>query len=916
MATQLILYPQNYNGYSFISNSSANQYVANGYFVSGISNNFHYQLSGSATASSREARQNSIENNSWKSYTSVGGTSSAVSTSASGVKLTSPSGSGAAGIYQLISNLTVGVCYELEVDITSIDEGYIDIGNGTYFGQPNERLGNLSQIISYSAGTYKIPFIPHNTREYLLLNYSATNSSIAVIESVSITECVTSPTTYTDLSDGQVICDLYEEETIPLSLSVDDFKNVAEKTQSYSKDFHLPNTKRNSKIFSHIFEVTRSTDAFSFNPYIKTRAILKEDSYTLFEGFLQLIDINDKEGEISYNVNLFSETITLADILKQRTFNNINFNELKHEYYAGNIENSWAGNLALDSALPTGSFAGSGSTTDVLKYPFVDWTGNLTLSTSGTTIELTALEDVFRPFINVKYLIDRIIAEAGFEYTSNFFDTTHFSKLFMDFNWGENSAPEESSNSYIGTFDDTSNPYFSHNTWTTLKINDWNIWGLNTGQPPSWDSTNNKLVSTHNNTKYVISPRIAIKNHSGGTVSVQTKWIKKDSSGAIVNTFNSVTFNITSGTIMNCCSFANFTVYLNVDETLEAQINPATASAIKQYRHTAPISQMKTTIFEITNNVVQGWLLSSARKDLNQWEFLKGIFTMFNLIVIKEEDILRIEPYGDIFVRPIHALNTTATAVKPVQHNWTDKVDISEINLKPLELVKKTKFTYEEDEDDYALGVYKKAVSGYLYGTKNFDASGFTALEGEEEIIATPFAPTIIRPVFSGYDDDFIIPTIYSGNEDGSEFEGFENAPRIMYDIQTVNLTIGKFLSPLQNHASSIFNYKMEFLQFGHLNEIPITNATKDLNFGSCQFIFSNSSTPTDNLYNIYYSPYYDELYNEDTRIMTMKVNLTPADIQNFKFYDTVVIKNREYRVNKIEYKPNTLAKVEFILIP
>ena len=69
----------------------------------------------------------------------------------------------------------------------------------------------------------------------------------------TITECTP---VLSDLTDGQVICDLYEEEAIPLSLSIDDFKNVAEKTQSYSKDFHLPNTKRNNKIFGHIFEVT------------------------------------------------------------------------------------------------------------------------------------------------------------------------------------------------------------------------------------------------------------------------------------------------------------------------------------------------------------------------------------------------------------------------------------------------------------------------------------------------------------------------------------------------------------------------------------------------------------------------------------------------------------------------------------
>ena len=47
-----------------------------------------------------------------------------------------------------------------------------------------------------------------------------------------------------------------------------------------------------------------------------------------------------------------------------------------------------------------------------------------------------------------------------------------------------------------------------------------------------------------------------------------------------------------------------------------------------------------------------------------------------------------------------------------------------------------------------------------------------------------------------------------------------------------------------------------------------------------------------------------------------MKVNLTPADINVFKMNDRVMIKNRSFRVNKIDYKPNNLATVEFILIP
>ena len=184
----------------------------------------------------------------------------------------------------------------------------------------------------------------------------------------------------------------------------------------------------------------------------------------------------------------------------------------------------------------------------------------------------------------------------------------------------------------------------------------------------------------------------------------------------------------------------------------------------------------------------------------------------------------------------------------------------------------------------------------------------------EEEIIATPFAPTLIRPATDLFDVTLTIPQIYAGNDDGTQFEDFENKPRILYNVGQVVLSINMYHVRAQNGGSA--TALDTFLQFAHISEIPTTTNSIDYNFGECQLIPPIGVAPIDNLYNTYYSPYYDELYHSDTRVMTLKVNLSPADIQNFKFYDTVLIKNREYRVNKIEYKPNTLAKVEFILIP
>jgi hypothetical protein len=59
------------------------------------------------------------------------------------------------------------------------------------------------------------------------LNTVATNVTVS---DISVVPTGTTPSGAIQLlEDGQVILDLYEDENIPLTLSVDDFKNVAEK---------------------------------------------------------------------------------------------------------------------------------------------------------------------------------------------------------------------------------------------------------------------------------------------------------------------------------------------------------------------------------------------------------------------------------------------------------------------------------------------------------------------------------------------------------------------------------------------------------------------------------------------------------------------------------------------------------------
>ena len=181
---------------------------------------------------------------------------------------------------------------------------------------------------------------------------------------------------------------------------------------------------------------------------------------------------------------------------------------------------------------------------------------------------------------------------------------------------------------------------------------------------------------------------------------------------------------------------------------------------------------------------------------------------MFNLVTMPDPDNpnnIIIEPYADVFIS-----NTAGTnlAARSIQHDWTEKIDVSEMKLTPLvDLNKHTEFKFVEDDDDFNFNLFKKSTSGHLYGSENFDAdisaTGLpTLFTGIKEIIAEPFAATVVRPIASQF-SNFIIPVVFKRNDDGST-EGFENSPRIVHINTKKELDNGMtYYIPAQNGGSS-----------------------------------------------------------------------------------------------------------------
>ena len=135
MPAQLILYPQIYNGtYTSTGGVIYSQYVADGNFSTGLQ--FVTNTGSQSSPANFSLTVTGVAINAWKGFYSSGGSwgsgNSTPTITTNGLNLFSTTSlfqTSSSGAYQLISNLTVGQCYEVQITISNGSLGTLKIGN-------------------------------------------------------------------------------------------------------------------------------------------------------------------------------------------------------------------------------------------------------------------------------------------------------------------------------------------------------------------------------------------------------------------------------------------------------------------------------------------------------------------------------------------------------------------------------------------------------------------------------------------------------------------------------------------------------------------------------------------------------------------------------------------------------------------
>ena len=209
--------------------------------------------------------------------------------------------------------------------------------------------------------------------------------------------------------------DTESDVDIALTLSVQDIQDPTKRRGAFSKTITLPGTAKNHVLFGHAYNLQSYFGGF--NPTRRIRASLWVDGIQVFTGIMQLLGIKKSGSLVNYEVSLFSDEVSLFRDIEGKLLTDIDFSDLNHNMTSGVVSGTW------------GAAIGSGYVYPM--YDGGDYTDRFTAIGDSDPAEFT--NSNFKPAVYVKEYIDRIFSAAGYRYESAFFDSARFKSLAIPY---------------------------------------------------------------------------------------------------------------------------------------------------------------------------------------------------------------------------------------------------------------------------------------------------------------------------------------------------------------------------------------------------------------------------------------------------------------------------------------------------
>ena len=731
--------------------------------------------------------------------------------------------------------------------------------------------------------------------------------------------------------------DLFKDESVTITDTIVNAKDVAKVFTAFSQQFSLPASSTNNKIFKHYYnyDITGGFDA-----RIRVSAILKLNGVDFKIGKVKLNSVAMKDNKAySYKVIFYGETVTLNDIISEDKLNDLTFADK-----AFGTTTSTTTDKLVDSSATFTSTVSIGdritNTTDstIAIITAIDSDTELTISNdifvSGEnyTVHLSPFYDAesiyYKMQLNSVNTEQNSVLAPLVTHTQRYFFNSHSSATDngnLHFKTGHDTGVLYSDlkyairvNEIIKAITTTypsivfSNDFFNFSNkvysnlfmWLHRKSGAVDTLSQQTSYPididyggaggGEWAGVNNTSLIINSDFDEASNQTFSWTINPVNNLSLYDVSVAKD---GIVVFAVSQTSNTTSITANDLGGIGNLagTYVTTITSTVEIEFSNVSINLYAEnfdYPTGEPQSITTGTFTLYTKLVFE---ISAQIPEIKTLDFLTGLFKMFNLVAYVKED-------GTIYVDTLDSFYATSTT-----YDITKYIDVNTSSVDVALPYKEIVFTYKGIKS-FLADKYTKLFNA-AWGAEKFNNNN-SNLDGGIYKVEAPFEHMMFETLI---DENGGAPTNtvwgYSVNNNQEPYIG---EPVLFYP----NIRSGQ--GNISYRASGSIAHTSMPVYSVPMNSVYSSSATStaNSNFGNMTNEYTGDTSFTGTLYQNYYNTYIVNLFKTNSRLVKYTAYLPLHIILNYTLADILVINGKQFRINSLNINlTNNKSKIELITI-
>jgi hypothetical protein len=656
--------------------------------------------------------------------------------------------------------------------------------------------------------------------------------------------------------------DLFKDESVSITDSIQNVKDPAKIFTPFSQQFSVPASKSNNKFFKHYYDsdIENSFDArFQGDGLIQLNGI----NYKIGKFRLTTVDLKNNVP-YSYKLVFTGDTVEFKQILAESDLSSLTFPEsLNFEYNSDFVKSKLIGSSVNSGII----------------FPLITHSKNMRYGYNGNTGYRDAITNTLlnyadlKPAIKVKTIIDAIeTSYPEIKFSQQFLNSYVFKslRLWLHREEGYMSNAEEGGalQTIVSKFHFPSDTDYTFLSGDDLRPARPTYGGAGAFLNMGWVEWQFFLDVTvpDQNLNYTVTFYDVLNN-----VILQEDSVTGSSS--VVLYANPYKFPQVQAQNIDIIITSENT--LGISQSLEVRKVYDNASGSQTVLNTGFYNRPSITL----DNEIQ---ISRQMPKMKIFDFIKNIFTMFNLTAYKEDGVINVLPLDDYY---------NAGKI----YDITEYVDTEKSKVSKLLQFRNMIFDFKSKKS--YLIQYSDELQGNKFAQESY---GNNDWDGGDYKVEVDFEKMMYERLSDEGTGD--LTTIVQGAMLNKKFEPTIGKPLLFFAANTSTLDVIEF----DNSDGTTDNLSTYIRPANGIGNIASGFISNTLNFGVevdeyTQTLGSPTQTSSNDLFTKYYKNYVANLFDRNARKLNISAYLPLSIILKYRLNDIFVISNTAYRINSIK---------------